>query len=710
MLDILLGGLKVAGATGAFAASSLTAASLAWVGGTALGMMSKLLDMSMYALVARFDTVIYGALSPIINQLWTAFRDISNILIIGMFTFIAISMILGSQSFGSKKLIARVLIIAVLINFSLLFGRVIIESSNFVARQFYCSMIAGTGSEVCSSGSTGALNLAAVGNAETGIGLEFMKFLGARGFVETRATADKIFNDSGGNALTGRLYSILYGVAAMLLMLAAAAVFAYIVFLLVARAILFIFLLVMSAPAFAAYLIPKYGEMYWSMWWNALLRNAIFGPLLMMLLWATFLISRGLSDSVTGTHGGSFDMLFSNQASGSGYLALLVFAIILGMLFAAARFAQSFSRSIAGFDMTSAMTSAPFAAFSRYGIAPLMRNMPVFGGRGAARRALDIGDEISAEKKAKALAPRDTYDNSKLAKLIKEQGEAESKSKRTFDPLNTTGGQFLAKQLNTPSFLTGKTKTNFAETAKDRADAAAKGAAGTALSKNDADEAAAKHYEDQKKVVDEQRRASSDLVKAAESLANSTKKSEGVEGEIAAGQAELKAARENQAKIHEEAEKKLKQPGLTDDQRKEIASSRDASLDEQAQRIRNANKVVLDMQKRAAVIDKDSGVHDARENLRKAEAASNALGKQQREKAKDILENDAEEVGKLSEKILSRSLAGAFSKIVEMTPDDVTTRMARDLAKKKIKAKGAKARRETDDAILKDANEAEDKH
>jgi len=76
-----------------------------------------------------------------INTVWSAFRDISNIVIIGMFVFVAISMIIGLENYGTKRFVVRILIIAVLINFSLLFTKLIIDTSHIAARQFYNGIV-----------------------------------------------------------------------------------------------------------------------------------------------------------------------------------------------------------------------------------------------------------------------------------------------------------------------------------------------------------------------------------------------------------------------------------------------------------------------------------------------------------------------------------------------------------------------------------------
>ena len=113
--------------------------------------------------VVQFGAVYTETVKGAVEGAWTAFRDIANILIIGMFTFIAISIILGLKEFGQKKLIARVLIIAVLINFSLLFSKMIVDASNFVALQIYT---ASTGQTL--SGNTGLSQIALTGSCPQG--------------------------------------------------------------------------------------------------------------------------------------------------------------------------------------------------------------------------------------------------------------------------------------------------------------------------------------------------------------------------------------------------------------------------------------------------------------------------------------------------------------------------------------------------------------
>ncbi len=346
----------------AFLLPVTTGSAMINLGGIFVGIAGMLLDLSLKYLVVQFEPQIYTAIAGQLGEVWTVFRDIANIVIIGMFTFIAISTILGIESFGARKLIARVLIIAVLINFSLLFTRIIIGSSNFVAGKFYTAMSLDSVANTAAANSpTSGSVIDTISNyaSTAGISGQFVNLLGLPSALNARGTVDAVYANKNG----GRAAAVMYSFTAAALMVATALVLAYAIFLLVARTILFLFLLAISALAFASYLVPKWGDKYWSMWWGALLRNAIFGPLLMLMLWTTLTISYAL---VSGPgQNRSFDKLFSDPTNGSGVLALLIFFIILGMLYGSVRFASSFSKKIDGFNWAAVVPAIGFGAAAR---------------------------------------------------------------------------------------------------------------------------------------------------------------------------------------------------------------------------------------------------------------------------------------------------------------------------------------------------------
>ena len=77
------------------------------------------------------------AKSTFIPTAWTVVRDLSNIFFILILLYIAVKIILDLGGSEAKKMIAKVIIIALLINFSMFFTQIVIDSSNILALIFY---------------------------------------------------------------------------------------------------------------------------------------------------------------------------------------------------------------------------------------------------------------------------------------------------------------------------------------------------------------------------------------------------------------------------------------------------------------------------------------------------------------------------------------------------------------------------------------------
>lgn len=386
--------------------SSLLISVSAWL----LGLSGLLFDWVVQHTIVAFGAPdeIFSKVKPAVDLAWTAFRDIANILIIGVFTFIAISIIIGNKEFGQKKMIARVLIIAVLMNFSLLFTKMIIDASNFTARQFH----AAAALPALTSSDFVTYLLGDQSITSTGIAGKFINFLGVSSIGDTYraldAAAEK--NNSGWVALVHALLS-------MTILLATALVFLYGTFLLVSRAILLIFLMLTSSIAFATHLIPKAsGSAYgWDTWWSSLLKVAVLAPLLMVFLWATVKVgetlggpkgilgnnvtasiqspalaahtmnlgnvaaggatgdfggtsgrSGGSSGSVgTEPEGGTLGDLIMHPEKSGNLNVLFNYLVILGMLFMSFKVASSLSSKIAGFNFAAAAAAIPLGLGAR---------------------------------------------------------------------------------------------------------------------------------------------------------------------------------------------------------------------------------------------------------------------------------------------------------------------------------------------------------
>ncbi len=296
-----------------------------------------------------------------IDNAWTAFRDIANIVIIGMFVFIALSLILGLKEYGERKMIARVLIVAVLINFSLLFTKLIIDASHFTAYQFYNA--AGNIGGPVADEARAAVDIEdeTIPAAEPGIAGQF---LAAMSITRVGEIHNILFQmQQNGN---GMWNTILFGFFMGVMFLLAALVLLYGCFLLIARGLLLVFLMMTAPLAFASWLIPKFAGDGWSKWWDSLLRTAIFAPLLMIFLWASLTIATQINEAGEG-----LGALIDHPENGIGIGALFNYVFVLGLLFMSIKLASKFSGTIAGFSVAAMATAAPITLGSRALAAPL---------------------------------------------------------------------------------------------------------------------------------------------------------------------------------------------------------------------------------------------------------------------------------------------------------------------------------------------------
>ncbi len=353
-----------------------------WAGIKIATFAGMVFEAALKYLIVDFATYLNKFLKPAIDTGWTALRDIANIIIIGLFVFIAINIILGVKEFGEKRKIAQVLIVAVLINFSLLFTKIIVDASNFTAYQFYNSM----GGEKIFSGTQSFGQTISIPNQEntatlsaSGVSAKFMDFLGVEGIADSYSILREAQEKT-----QYATAALAYGFLALLFLLFVAFVFLYGAFLIASRAILIVFLMLTSALAFASWLIPQeFIEKGFKRWWESLLKTAFFAPILMALLWMTINVSETLSSALKNATGrrGSLGALAAQASDVANITAVLSFFMVLGLLYATFATANAFSKSISGFRFATAGLggllkygglAVPGLAW-RFGLAPLAR-------------------------------------------------------------------------------------------------------------------------------------------------------------------------------------------------------------------------------------------------------------------------------------------------------------------------------------------------
>jgi len=341
-----------------------------------LGATGTIFDLVINFTIINFAEFYASNLSVGINAAWGGFRDISNIIMISMFVFIAFAVILGSETYGLKKFGTRILVVALLINFSLFFTKAIIDVSNITAIQFRKEMNVGTIAPNATDRTDGSLSL------ETGgIAGAFMHRVGITGIFDqdARDDLDKLLEARYKNGTLGT-----YVITTSIFLVGTASVLLYGAILLFTRVIVLILLMLTSSLAFAAYIIPKYGQTWWDKWWDTLIKNALFAPVFMLMLWAVLKITSGLSNGGSGLSG------FANGNIGASFFNLVV---VLGLLYGATKVADDLSTMGAG--LAKSIAKQPMSLGSRLAGAGVFGLAGRFGrstfGKWGANKANDRG-------------------------------------------------------------------------------------------------------------------------------------------------------------------------------------------------------------------------------------------------------------------------------------------------------------------------------
>jgi hypothetical protein len=691
---------------------SNTAASLIWIARWLLVFSGALFNWLVDNTIVHFGAVYTSLVQKAVQDAWTAFRDIANILIIGIFAFIAISIILGLKTFGQKKLIANVLIVAVLINFSLLFSQIIIDASNFTATQIYAAAALGTVSPIgTSSGTTGTVGVttANVTGANAGIAGQFIFLLGVQSFGDTKTALDNI-----AQAQDNGWIALFHGLFVFAILVAAALVLFYGSFLLVSRVILIIFLMVTASVAFASYLVPKWQTSHygWDTWWNSLIKSATFAPILMFFLWMTLTVSYAIHGA-PGMAGGSFGAMAADPTKTNNTSVFVSYAIILGLLFISFKLSSVFASKIAGFNLAGsalANLAAPLTLGSQFLLGPLGRQVL---GRSAAHRSLSLDDQIDTEK----VRARETKDYKPLEKLMRAKQRADRFAGGSYNPMNAAAAKAVVSGLGVSKLLSGADKkpTSFAEGAKATADKAAKEAAGLALSQEDKNK-----IRETAETQEVQRRRD---IKEDRTLKKQQHKEEieAIKAEHASETAPLEGERSREESVKGALEKKHEDilkgiakdiAGATDEATKaghqerynNAKTAQKTELNEQDNKIREIDRKLTDVYTKTAIPELENKIHDIDKELdgldkEKVRVVGNNAVREAEEKTRDM-------ATKVGARLAYGTLTSALQSATGINPEKtVAGKMAFKQTKKKIRVKASVERRNAEAEEIRGAGE-----
>src|SRR3989338_2864111 len=242
----------------------------------------------LWATGVLFDLVVnnlvigmgrYVTQSSAVYLTWTIMRDLANIGIIGGLVAAAFGTILNLSKINAKTLLARLIIAALLVNFSYFFAAAMIDVSNFTAGVIYKSAVATAGCKDCSI-------------ATTFIELTEFKSVQGLGYVVGTLFQPLTGVEPKSLGFTSNVTDLFEKIMFLILMFVTLYVFLSAIALLIGRFVALILLLISSPLGIAGLAIPGL-QTYAKEWWKALFSQALFAPVYFLLVGISLTILNG---------------------------------------------------------------------------------------------------------------------------------------------------------------------------------------------------------------------------------------------------------------------------------------------------------------------------------------------------------------------------------------------------------------------------------
>jgi hypothetical protein len=200
--------------------------------------------------VASYSDFIHA---PAVTKGWVVVRDVCNMFFVLILLVIAFATILGKEDYNAKKTLPKLIMAAVLINFSKMFCGLMIDVANVMMLTFINAF------------------------KEIGSG-NIIDMLGISSVVSiASSTGDITFSQIVVSYIFGLIYVII-----------ATVVVASMLAMLVMRVVMIWIYVVLSPAAFFLQAIPGKGASYAQKWWTEWTSNLIVGPVIAFFLWLSF--------------------------------------------------------------------------------------------------------------------------------------------------------------------------------------------------------------------------------------------------------------------------------------------------------------------------------------------------------------------------------------------------------------------------------------
>jgi hypothetical protein len=290
--------------------------------GGILTLIGSLFDFVVkYTIIDMAQNIGNESVGGSIRDAWRALRDIANMFFIFVLLYVAFKAVFDLNFGNVGKAISNIIIVALLINFSLFFSKVVIDASNIAAVGFYNSIITANSRSVSGESAPSSNQTISSG---------YMRLLGLQSWYSPNIliapgsiTPDKI---------------LIVGIFSSVFMLITAVIFLISTVMFAARFIILVFLMILSPLALVAIVIPGMNG-YFDKWKDALINQSIFAPIFLALTWVVFKIGSTpgflgqLGASAAGANAEYIDLITKSPSSSMGLV--LNYVLVIGFSIAA---------------------------------------------------------------------------------------------------------------------------------------------------------------------------------------------------------------------------------------------------------------------------------------------------------------------------------------------------------------------------------------
>lgn len=266
------------------------------------GFLASLL-MTVFVTVAKYNNFLA---QEAVTIGWTIVRDLANMFVVAGILLVAVGTLLNIESYSYKKLLPKLIIGAIVINFSKMIMGFMIDISQVITLTF-----------------VHGFEDVVAGNLFQAIGIEGL--LGIR--------VDELIQSASGDQVLALLGSLI--LATIVLVVTAATILVLIAYF-IGRVIILWVAIVLSPLLFVLPFVPS-GDKFASQVWSMISKQLFSGPLVAFFLWLSFTImgmitSEGqslLAPGVPVDRSIEFSMLLSRFATTTG---VLNFIVVIGLL------------------------------------------------------------------------------------------------------------------------------------------------------------------------------------------------------------------------------------------------------------------------------------------------------------------------------------------------------------------------------------------